>query len=78
MQIDRYQWSDSSRRQTTGHYDERATEYEGIRCKCRSCGHSFVFSPEEQKVAYEQEKRFVWYLPKLCGTCRSVETASSG
>ncbi|WP_226450480.1 zinc-ribbon domain containing protein [Acidovorax radicis] len=68
--MDRTQWSVRSQR-TTGHYDERVTEYEGIRCKCRSCTRSFVFTAREQQVAYEVEKRFVWYLPKLCHDCSS-------
>ncbi|WP_082485801.1 zinc-ribbon domain containing protein [Acidovorax sp. Leaf84] len=68
--IDRSQWCRRSQR-TTGHYDEGAAEYEGIRCKCRLCTRSFVFTAEEQKYAYEVEKRFVWYLPKHCKECAS-------
>ncbi|WP_436077506.1 zinc-ribbon domain containing protein [Acidovorax delafieldii] len=70
ISIDRSQWCRRSQR-TTGHYDEDATEYEGIRCKCRLCTRSFVFTAEEQKNAYEVEKRFVWYLPKHCKECAS-------
>ncbi|WP_371868223.1 zinc-ribbon domain containing protein [Pseudoduganella rivuli] len=66
--IDRTKWSDASRR-SSGHYDAQATEYEGIRCQCRKCTRSFVFSAEEQKTTYEVEKRFVWYLPKYCKEC---------
>jgi hypothetical protein len=66
--IDRTKWSVGSQR-TTGHYDDQATEYEGIRCQCRACTRSFVFTATEQQAAYEVEKRYVWYLPKLCHEC---------
>ncbi|MDM0058999.1 zinc-ribbon domain containing protein [Variovorax fucosicus] len=68
IQIDRSQWSPRSQR-TTGHYDEAATDYEGIRCRCRKCTRSFVFTAKEQQFAYEVEKRFVDYLPKHCKDC---------
>lgn len=71
--MDRTQWSVRSQR-TNGHYDELAIEYEGIRCQCRSCTRSFVFTAEEQQIAYEVEKRFVWYLPKLCAECLAKES----
>lgn len=70
ISIDRLKWCRRSQR-TTGHYDKEAMEYEGIRCKCRLCTRSFVFTAEEQKNAYEVEKRFVWYLPKHCKECES-------
>jgi len=66
--IERGNWTAASQR-NGGQYDARATEYEGIRCKCGTCGHSFVFSPEAQKQAFEVEKRFVWYVPKQCPVC---------
>lgn len=66
--IDRGAWSASSR-QSIGHYDADAREYEGIRCRCYGCGISFVCSAEEQRNAYEVEKRHVSWLPKLCPTC---------
>src|SRR5471032_564072 len=66
--IDRVAWSPSSRR-SLGHYDETATEYEGIRCRCYGCGLSFVCSAEEQRNAYEVQKRHVSWLPKLCPVC---------
>lgn len=66
--IDRVAWSPSSRR-SLGHYDENATEYEGIRCRCYGCGLSFVCRAEEQRNAYEVQKRHVSWLPKLCPMC---------
>ena len=66
--IDRTAWSPSSQR-ARGHYDEQATEYEGIRCQCRGCQVSFVLSPEEQQIAYEVKKKYVWWLPVLCKSC---------
>jgi hypothetical protein len=66
--IDRGAWSPSSQR-SLGHYDESATEYEGIRCRCYGCGGSFVCSADEQRDAYEVRKRHVSWLPKLCPSC---------
>jgi hypothetical protein len=28
-----------------------------------------VFSPEQQKLAYEVRKKFVWWIPSLCLQC---------
>jgi len=66
--ITRTSWSASSQR-TLGHYDEYATVYEGIRCRCRRCNTSFVFTAEAQQVAYEVEQKYVWSLPAYCETC---------
>lgn len=72
--INRANWSSASQR-TTGHYDDRATEYEGIRWQCLVCTRSFTFTAEEQQVAYEVEKRFVWYLPNRCKECSTRAAA---
>jgi hypothetical protein len=66
--IDRRAWSPASQR-SRGHYDEAATEYEGIRCKCRACKATFVLSAEDQKLAYEVYKKYVWWLPARCASC---------
>lgn len=66
--INRGAWSPQSQR-TSGHYDQYAVEYEGIRCHCRGCHISFVLSAQAQQVAYEVERRFVWWLPTLCPKC---------
>lgn len=68
MPINRSAWTPASRR-STGHYDDAATEYEGIRCQCRACEQSFVLSAAEQQYAYEVEQRFVRWLPALCPPC---------
>jgi hypothetical protein len=68
--ISRTSWSESSQR-TGGHYDERATEYESMRCRCRGCGISFVFIAEAQQIAYEVEKKYVWWRPIYCDACGS-------
>ena len=68
--IDRSGWSRSSQRSSGGHFDSAATHYEGIAYRCRKCSASCVFTPEEQKVAYEVTKKFVWWLPSLCAHCQ--------
>ena len=67
-QIDRSKWKKPSYR---GHYSKRATEYEGIRCKCERCEISFVFEPEEQKRQFELLGRFPFWVPTLCFHCQS-------
>jgi hypothetical protein len=69
-QINRELWSRSSQRSSAGHYDSLATHYEGIAYRCLACEASCVFTPEEQKVAYEVNKKFVWWQPRLCAVCR--------
>jgi len=66
--ISRTSWSKSSQR-TGGHYDERATEYESMRCRCQGCGTSFVFTAEAQQIAYEVTKKYVWWRPAYCDAC---------
>jgi hypothetical protein len=66
--INRKAWSCASQR-SCGHYDECATEYEGIRCHCIRCDHSFVLAAEEQQFAYEVQKKYIWWLPNLCVEC---------
>jgi hypothetical protein len=67
--IDQSSWSRSSQRSTAGHYDERASHYEGIAYRCRACSKPCVFSPEQQKYAYEVRKKFIWWIPSLCAGC---------
>lgn len=66
--ITRSSWSVSSQR-TGGHYDDDATEYEALRCQCRGCGISFIFTAEQQQISYEVEKKYVWWLPPYCDAC---------
>jgi hypothetical protein len=74
--IDRSKWTVGSQR-SGGHYDANATEYEGIRWQCSICTQSFVFTPEQQRQAYEVEKRFVWYKPTVCSACKAAKSGSS-
>jgi len=67
--IDRSLWSHSSQRSSGGEYDAAATHYEGIRFRCRACEASCVFTAEEQRIAYEEHKKFVSWLPSLCAAC---------
>ncbi|WP_348943990.1 hypothetical protein ABHF33_10865 [Chitinibacter sp. FCG-7] len=64
--IDRTKWHKPT---YLGHYDENASHYEGIRCYCKKCGLSFVFSAESQKNAFEVEHRYPGWLPTLCPMC---------
>jgi len=74
--IDRSKWTVASQR-NGGQYDRSASEYEGIRWRCSICTQSFVFTPEQQQHAYEVEKRFVWYTPKVCSACKAAKYGSS-
>lgn len=65
-EIDRSKWHKPS---YLGHYDEKATCYEGLRTRCMKCGSSFVFSAQEQKHAFEVELRYPGWLPTLCLAC---------
>jgi hypothetical protein len=65
-EIDRSKWHKPT---YLGHYDERATHYEGIACRCKRCGVSFVFSAESQKHAFEFQHQYPGWLPSLCTTC---------
>jgi len=67
-QIDRKKWN---KPHYEGHYDGRATEYEGIRCRCEKCGGSFVFKPEEQKRQFELLGRYPFWKPTLCQDCQN-------
>ena len=69
VSINRALWSRSSQRSAGGHYDASATHYEGIRYRCRACEVNCIFSAQEQRVAYEVNKKYVWWLPALCATC---------
>jgi hypothetical protein len=68
--IDRSLWSKSSQKSSGGHYDERASHYENISYRCCKCFAGCVFLDEAQKIAYEIEKKFVWWLPSLCAKCQ--------
>jgi hypothetical protein len=67
--IDRSSWSPSSQRSSGGHYDQSAINYESVALRCRACSVGFTFTPEQQRIAYEVKKKFVWWQPSLCAAC---------
>ena len=66
--IDRSKWHKPFYR---GHYDEQAAFYEGIRCRCRKCGLSFVFTAFEQRDSFERNGKYPGWQPSLCTQCHS-------
>lgn len=66
--INRAAWSPASQR-AGAQYDEQAEEYEGIRYPCHGCEKSFVLTAHAQQIAFEVEKKFVWWRPTLCPSC---------
>lgn len=67
IEIDKTQWSESSRRSEI--YNSTATEYEGIGYVCIKCSAPTVFTAREQKVAYEVKKDYIWKRRTLCRQC---------
>ncbi len=67
--IERDKWSSASQRASGSRYEPTAVFYEGIRYRCHKCKQSFVLPPEDQKVAYEEKQKFIWWLPSLCPDC---------
>jgi hypothetical protein len=54
-----------------GHYDEQAEFYEGIRCRCRKCELSFVFTASQQRDSFERNGKYPGWQPSLCPKCHS-------
>jgi hypothetical protein len=71
VNINRDNWSRSSRRSFGGQYDDKATEYEAIAYVCRKCGTSTTYTATQQKHDYEVLKKYVWRVPSLCNVCES-------
>ena len=69
--IEKEQWSRSSQRSSSGHYDERARFYENIGYRCKKCFTACVFTAESQKHTYETLKKYVFWLPSLCDSCQA-------
>lgn len=67
--INRAAWSLSSQRADCGHFDLLAEEYEGGRGRCRACLVSFALTPAAQQIAFEVEKKYVWWTPSRCPDC---------
>jgi hypothetical protein len=60
------QWSEQSRRSYAAEY---MTQYVDIKYFCWSCGEAEVFTAQDQKHAYEVEKRYFWQRRILCQKC---------
>ena len=73
VEIDKSKWSASSRRSSEYTlYLKNATYYtESIGYRCKKCFSDCVFTPEEQKVAFEVDKKIIHYVPSLCSNCRN-------
>jgi hypothetical protein len=69
--IDKSKWSDSSRRSSEYSGQFLNVEYysESIGYRCKKCSLHCVFTPEEQKVAFEEDKKIIHYVPSLCPEC---------
>jgi Probable zinc-ribbon domain len=62
--VNRNQWSESSQRS-----NKLIEFYEESPWHCRGCGHTFVFTAEEQQHAFEVEQRYIHWHPVLCADC---------
>ena len=72
VKIDKNKWSASSRRSSDYTlYLKNATCYtESIGYRCKKCFSHCVFTPEEQKEAFEVDKKIIHYVPSLCANCQ--------
>lgn len=77
IQIDKSKWSNSSRRSSeyTGLFLNEDSYSESIGYRCKKCECHCVFSPEEQKVAFEDKKKIIHYVPSLCTECEKYYEA---
>ena len=59
VKIDKSKWSNSSRRSSeyTGQFLKVDFYSESIGYRCKNCFRNCVFTPEEQKVAFEEDKK---------------------
>ena len=73
VKIDKDKWSSSSRRSSeyTGQFKNEDFYTESIGYRCHKCFQACVFTPEEQKKAYEVNKKIIHYVPSLCPECRA-------
>jgi hypothetical protein len=68
--MDREKWSESSKR-SFAYYGSSMTCYENISYRCTKCSQPSVFTAEEQKIAYEIRKEYIWKIKTLCSVCHS-------
>ena len=68
--VDKEQWSESSKQS----YAYQAVKhcYEDIHYVCRKCGKASVFPGEEQKIAFEVKKHYIWQRRVLCPDCNGM------
>jgi len=66
-EVDKEQWSESSKQSYA--YQSGKHCYEDIHYTCRKCGLESVFPGEEQKVAFEVKKQYIWKRRVLCPDC---------
>lgn len=71
VKIDKGKWSNSSRRSSeyTGQFLNADCYSESIGYSCKKCFRHCVFTPEEQKIAFEEDKKIIHYVPSLCSEC---------
>ncbi|ALV07510.1 zinc-ribbon domain containing protein [Roseateles depolymerans] len=72
-QIDREQWSESSKRSYVYHYQRQ--HYEDIPYVCRRCRKACVFTGADQKIAFEIKKQYISQRRTLCGDCHAAFVA---
>lgn len=68
--MDREKWSESSKR-SFAYSGSSMTCYENISYRCRKCSQPSVFTAEEQKIAHEIRKEYIWRRKTLCSDCYS-------
>ncbi|MGL4666984.1 MAG: zinc-ribbon domain containing protein [Saezia sp.] len=66
--VDRAKLSEASQR-SYGSYNEY---YEDIPYTCAQCSRPSVFTADEQKYAFEVQKRYMWQKQLLCVTCHEA------
>ncbi|WP_442498735.1 zinc-ribbon domain containing protein [Methylobacter sp. sgz302048] len=79
VRIDKSKWSNSSRisSEYTGQFKNDDFYAESIGYRCHKCFQAFSFTPEEQKYAYEVDKKIIHYVPSLCPKCKATYEALS-
>jgi hypothetical protein len=66
VQANPSRWSEESRRSLASGYTDY---YRDITYVCIHCDAHAVFTAEEQRKAFEVEKRYIWHRRNLCGEC---------
>ena len=69
VEMNKNKWSESSKR-SFSYSQSSATHYEDFGYLCVKCGCHCIFSAEDQKIEYEEHKRFIWQMKTLCANCQ--------